>query len=533
MHRRIAYLFSALFMLLPAMAQTTNFSGTLTTTDQPDTDRFATFLLGTGQVGTLGTASLQVNINQQLADDEKSGVGQAAAGLTISFNRLDTIAVAFSGIPDPSLPTITQTGRINSGTGAYAAISNPNPTGPTVNATFTRTSTSPLRYTFTMTGNAVVGGQTISIAITNVQLILSNTRVNVFGTSTGSGTLTPFGTVQVGVNVTPGGGPTFGTAQFIEVSLTVTLSQADSLRIFFTIASDPPPPNLPFTIIGGTGAYAGATGSGTLNITQTSATVTGSVTKAGPTTPVISSVATANFPFNRIAPNSWVAIKGAHLVPATTPKGGVYWSNAPEFAQGKMPTQVGGISVTMNGKPAYVWWFCSAATEPACAQDQINVLTPLNWDAGDQQVLVVVKNGSDSSAPWPILKNDVNQSVLMFDTLGHAVATHLNGSLLGPTSLYPGLSTPAKGGETVTLWATGYGLPTATLVEGSSSQSGSLPSTPACFLGGAQVQVGAALVGPGLYILNITIPNNATPGDNFFYCTYNNSAPAPVLVAVQ
>jgi uncharacterized protein (TIGR03437 family) len=212
----------------------------------------------------------------------------------------------------------------------------------------------------------------------------------------------------------------------------------------------------------------------------------------------------------------------------------VYWSNAPEFAQGKMPTQVGTISVTINGKPAYVWWFCSAATTPACATDQINVLTPLNVDAaGNQQVMVVVKNGSDSSAPFPVLKEEVNQSVLMFDALGHAVATHLNGSLLGPASLYPGLSTPGRGGETVTLWATGFGLPTAPLVEGSSSQSGSLPSTPVCSLGGTQVQVVAVLVGPGLYILNITIPDNAAPGDNFFYCTYNNSVPAPVLVAVQ
>ena len=522
-------------MSLAAMAQTTSFNGTLTVTDQPDTERFATFFLGTGQVGTLGTALLQVNVNQQLADNGQSGIGPAAAGLTVSFNRLDSINVSFSGIPDTSQTTITQTGRINGGAGAYAAISNSAPSGPTVNATFTLISTSPLRYTFNLTGNAVLGGQTISLAITNVQLTQSNTRVNVFQTQTGTATLTPFGTVQVSDTVTPGGGTTFETAQFIEIAATITISQADSLRFFFIIATDPPPPTLPFTITGGTGAYAGASGSGTLNIhADGSATVTGSVTKAGPTTPVISSVATANFPFNRMAPNSWVAVKGTHLVPATTPKGGVYWSNAQEFAQGKMPTQVNGISVTINGKPAYVWWFCSAATEPSCAQDQINILTPLNVDAaGNQQVMVVVKNGSDSSAPFPVRMDDVNQSVLMFDTLGHAVATHLNGTLLGPTSLYPGLSTPAKGGETVTLWATGFGLPTAALVEGSSSQSGSLPSIPVCFLGGTQVQVVTALVSPGLYILNITIPSNAAPGDNFFYCTYNNSNPAPVLVTVQ
>jgi uncharacterized protein (TIGR03437 family) len=483
---------------------------------------------------------VQFNMNQQLAGDQKSGVGQAAAGLTIFFNRVDSIAIAFSGIPDPSQATITQTGRINSGTGAYANISNPAPTGPTVNATFTRTSTSPLRYTLTMTGNAVVGGQTISIAITNAQLTQSNTRVNVFGTSTGSGTVTPFGAAQISITVTPAGGPTFDTAQHIEVSGAMSFSQSDAVRFFFTFTGNGPTVDTPIMITGGTGIYAGASGTARLssitfvNSSTTTFTITGTLTQAGPTTPVISSVGTASFPFNRMAQNSWVAVKGAHLVPATTPKGGVYWSSAPEFAQGKMPTQVNGISVTINGKPAYVWWFCSAATEPSCAQDQINILIPLNVDAaGDQQVMVVVTNGSNSSAPFPVFKMDVTQSVLLFDTLGHAVATHLDGSLLGPTNLYPGLSTPGKGSETVTLWATGFGLPTNPLVEGSSSQSGSLPFTPVCFLGGTQVQVVAALVSPGLYILNITIPSNAAPGDNFFYCTYNNSVAAAVLIAVQ
>ncbi len=534
MYRRIPYLLSVLLALLPAMAQTTtNFSGTLTVTDQPENDRFFSSFLGTGQVGTLGTALLQVNTNQQLADDETSGIGQAGAGVTIFFNRVDTIAISLAGIPDPTQTSISVTGRINTGSGAYANIRNPAPSGPTVNATFTLTSTSPLRYTLNLTGNAVVGGQTISLAITNAQLTLSNARPNVFQNSTGTGTLTPFGDVQVSAVTTPGGGKTFDTVQFIDIIVTITLSQADSIKFFFTLVGETPPPNVPFTITGGTGAYAGASGSGTLNFpTQDSVAVTGSVTTAGPTTPVIASVGTASYPLKRIAQNDWIFITGTNLVPANTPAGGVYWSDAPEFAQGKMPTQVGGISVTVNGKPAYVWWFCSAATTPACAQDQINVLTPLD-DAADRLVMVVVKNGSDSSAPFLVPKDALNPSALTFDTLGHAVATHLDGSLLGPTSLYPGLSTPGKGGETVTLWTVGFGLPTNSLVEGSVTQSGSLPSTPACTLGAASVQVAAALVSPGLYILNVTIPDNAVSGDNFFYCTYNNTVLPGSLVAVQ
>jgi uncharacterized protein (TIGR03437 family) len=247
---------------------------------------------------------------------------------------------------------------------------------------------------------------------------------------------------------------------------------------------------------------------------------------------VISVVGTANYGLNRIAQNAWTTIKGTHLVPATTPAGGVFWSNAPEFAQGKMPTQIGGISVTVNGKPAYIWWFCSAATTPACAQDQINILTPLD-DATDQQDIVVVKNGVDSSPAFLVPKDGLNPAVLAFDVAGHAVATHLDGSLLGPTSLYPGLSTPGKREETVTLWATGFGLPTTALVDGSATQTGSLPVTPACFLAGAQVSVVAVLVSPGLYILNLAIPSSAAVGDNWFYCIYSNTVVPGVLVTVQ
>ena len=46
------------------------------------------------------------------------------------------------------------------------------------------------------------------------------------------------------------------------------------------------------------------------------------------------------------------------------------WSNAPEFASGRMPTQLAGVSVTVNGRPAYVYFVSPA---------QINVLTPLIW----------------------------------------------------------------------------------------------------------------------------------------------------------
>lgn len=515
-------------LTIPVMAQTTtNFSATFTLTDKPDTSTFNTVWLGTGQVGTLGSAVLMLNMSQALADDGNSGAGQAGAGLTLFFTRSDTITIATAGIPDPAAATITVPGGVNGGAGAYAGA-----TGSPGSATLTLTPrpTTPPSYNLSLTGTATVGGQTLNLSITDVPVSQAATRAIPTYNTTGTGTVTPLGDATV--NVT-------GTTDADNVNrfvITVHFNSADSLRFLLEFTGDDPPPDTLMPIIGGTGPYAGAFGSGTLNVASPpgsntfTATITGSVMKRGPTTPVINAVITASG-LQRISPNDWIAIKGINLVPSNTPAGGLYWSGAPEFAQGKMPTELGGISVTVNGKPAYIWWFCSAATTPACATDQINVLTPL--DATARQVLIAVTNGSASSAPFLVLREAVSPSLLTFDVKGNATATHLDGSLLGPASLYPGASTPAEPGETVTLWGVGFGWPTNVLTEGAAAQYGSLPSTPACTLGGLPVQVTAALVSPGLYQLNMTVPSNAASGANWVVCTFRNRFSSPVLVEVQ
>ncbi len=52
---------------------------------------------------------------------------------------------------------------------------------------------------------------------------------------------------------------------------------------------------------------------------------------------------------DQIGPNTWLEIKGQGLAAAGT-AGGLLWSKALEFAQGKMPTTLGGISATVNGR---------------------------------------------------------------------------------------------------------------------------------------------------------------------------------------
>ncbi len=280
-------------------------------------------------------------------------------------------------------------------------------------------------------------------------------------------------------------------------------------------------------VVSGSYLINGQTGLYTETITATSSAVLTRITG-----PAITSVAVANGGAD-IAQNTWIAIKGRSLVPSTTPAAGVIWSTAPEFAQGKMPTQLGGVSVTVNNIPAFVYFYCSAATSAICASDQINVLTPLDSTLGPVSI-VVTNNGSPTTA-FTATMQSINPAFLQFGTAGYVAGTHADGTLLGPATLYPGASTPARPGEPIVAYGVGFGLPTKSLVNGSSSQSGSLPSLPVCQIGGNAAAVAfAGLISPGLYQLNLTVPSSATSGDNPLSCIYNGSStPSGALIAVQ
>ncbi len=248
--------------------------------------------------------------------------------------------------------------------------------------------------------------------------------------------------------------------------------------------------------------------------------------------PAITSASTA-FAGSDIAQNTWIVIKGSNLVPATTPPAGVVWSSAPSFATGQLPTQLGGISVSVNRKAAFIYFFCSAATSTVCTSDQINALTPLDSTTGP--VPVVVSNNNAPSAPFTANMKTIAPSFLLFSAAGYVVATHTNGSLLGPASLYPGSSTPAKPNEPVVVYGVGFGLPTGAIANGSSTQTGPLPSLPVCQIGGNAAAVGfAGLISPGLYQLNLTVPGATPNGDNPIGCTYGaSSTPSGDLITVQ
>jgi uncharacterized protein (TIGR03437 family) len=134
-----------------------------------------------------------------------------------------------------------------------------------------------------------------------------------------------------------------------------------------------------------------------------------------------------------IAPNGWIEINGINLVPATTPAAGAIWSDAPEFAMGQMPTQLDGVSVSIDGNPAYVEFYCSAASSTVCTSDQINVLSSL--DATQGGVEIVVTSGTGKSPQFLANLNAVSPAFLRFGGSRYVTATHADYSLLGPASV--------------------------------------------------------------------------------------------------
>jgi uncharacterized protein (TIGR03437 family) len=104
-------------------------------------------------------------------------------------------------------------------------------------------------------------------------------------------------------------------------------------------------------------------------------------------------------------------------------------------------------------------------------------------------------------------------------------AVHASGKLIGPTNLFPGSSTPASPGETVLIFANGFGPTLTPVVSGAITQSGSLSPTPVVTIGGVTATVQfAGLIFPGLFQFNVVIPANAPPGDQSITAIYNGAS---------
>ncbi|HET8549569.1 MAG TPA: IPT/TIG domain-containing protein [Bryobacteraceae bacterium] len=206
-----------------------------------------------------------------------------------------------------------------------------------------------------------------------------------------------------------------------------------------------------------------------------------------------------------IGPNSWVSIFGQRLSAGASR----LWQGS-DFSGSRLPTAVEDISVTINGRPAYV-----AYVSPG----QLNVLTPADLPEGPATVQVM--RGASRSNTFAITIQRVAPALFMFDAEArrYVAANHVNGTPVGKTTLYPGVSSPAAPGEIITLWGTGFGrtdpaIPAGEIV----STATRLIVAPVVTIGGATADVQfAGLTIAGVYQFNVVVPPTLASGDHQVY----------------
>jgi uncharacterized protein (TIGR03437 family) len=196
-----------------------------------------------------------------------------------------------------------------------------------------------------------------------------------------------------------------------------------------------------------------------------------------------------------LASSTWITIQGTNLAPATRSLTGS------DFAGDRLPTQLAGVSVSVNGKPAYVYYV---------SPNQVNVLAPDDDSVGPVPVEIDTPNGR--SAPLAIQKQQTSPALFPFDPGGrkYAAAVYPDGTYVGPASLIPGVtSRPALPGDVILLFGTGFGLTnpvnSAAVLVG---QPAALSAPVTMRIGNVVANVAfAGLVSSGLYQFNVTVPD--------------------------
>jgi uncharacterized protein (TIGR03437 family) len=216
--------------------------------------------------------------------------------------------------------------------------------------------------------------------------------------------------------------------------------------------------------------------------------------------PTITSVVSSASLLPNIAPNSWVTIMGSSLASTTDT-----WNNS--IVNGALPTSLDGVSVSIGGTPAYVSYI---------SPGQINVVVPAS-SAGP--AAVTVKNGSVTSAAFTVTSGQYAPAFFQWPG-SQAVATHLDFTFAVKAGTFPGVTTtPAKPGETIILWGTGFGPTTPAAPVGSlvpSSPEEDTSTLPSVTINSSPVTVLGAALTPGavgLYQVDIQVPSPMANGD--------------------
>ena len=227
---------------------------------------------------------------------------------------------------------------------------------------------------------------------------------------------------------------------------------------------------------------------------------------------------------------SYLEIYGTNLAATTRPWG------ASDFSNGKAPTTLDNVSVTVNGTPAYISFV---------SPSQVNVEIPAGIPAGGTVPVVLTYNGR-SSAPVSFAIEASGGAILApvsFKVGGtqYAGAYHVNGAPVTNGQI-PGFpAAPAFPGETLLFYGLGFGpVKSGAPIAGQIVNGQTTLSNPVQFLFGDSKLPGTVLyqgLAPGfvgLYQFNVTVPPNAPSGDLALQVSQGgNSLPQSLYLSVK
>jgi uncharacterized protein (TIGR03437 family) len=203
-----------------------------------------------------------------------------------------------------------------------------------------------------------------------------------------------------------------------------------------------------------------------------------------------------------IAPGAWITITGSNL--AGTARS---WAEA-DFVGSTLPSQLDGVSVTIGGYQSAISYI---------SPTQINLQVPVEIPQASAIGLQV--NTPRGSASTSVQVSATAPGLFSLDGK-YVVGQHTDYNLVAASGRYPG-SSPARAGETITLYGTGFG-PTDPPMAGRQipSQAAPMVTLPVFRIGNQAAAVSfAGIVGAGLYQFNVTIPSGLANGDALVVAT--------------
>jgi uncharacterized protein (TIGR03437 family) len=242
---------------------------------------------------------------------------------------------------------------------------------------------------------------------------------------------------------------------------------------------------------------------------------------ASPVLPEIWGMAANAASYQRgIVSNSIITIFGTTLSTVTDT-----WDNF--IVNGQLPTSVDGVTVMVGGQPAYPSFI---------SPTQINVVAP-NLPPGPVQVTVTNPVGASQA-----VMNEVQAAVPGFFQWpgGYAVATRQDFSLAVKNGTFPGTTTvPAKPGDVIILWGTGFGAtsplaPVGAVVPSDTVYNTADPVT--VTIGTTSATVYGAALAPGysgLFQVAIQIPAGLADGDYTVLATVAGVQSPSTSITVQ